>query len=159
MALTNILKNTSLSEMVKQTHTQKGFSVITDHPKDACQQEAYGFTSFRLWCAQDPRWEFIPRGTKGVRQPGLLLLLRSPKTPCYCSAHTEVFVCLHLKNIPLHSSLQMGSSRGASVCLQLWQEQIPLQRQANAWKGGRALFRFSELPRSPHLLGLQKTAI
>lgn len=62
--------------MVKQTHTYKGFSVITDYPKDASLWEAY---AFRLWCAQDPHWECIPHGTKGIRQPGLLLLLHSPK--------------------------------------------------------------------------------
>lgn len=117
--------------MVKQIHTYKGFSVITDYPKDASLWEAY---AFRLWCTQDPHWEFIPHGTKGIRQPGLLLLLHSPKTPRYCSAHIEVFVCLHLKTSHF-TALYRWAAPGAlpfglSSALSL--EQIPLQRQANA---------------------------
>lgn len=78
--------------------------------KGASQHERQGFIFLHLQCRQDIQWGFIPWQSKGIRQPGLLLLqLHLPGTPFYCSAHCEVFICLHLKVFPLSSYLQMAA--------------------------------------------------
>lgn len=154
MAITKILKNIFQSKMIKQTHTHthKGFSVITDYPKDVSQREAFGFTSSLLWCAQDTHWEFIPRERKGNKA----------KVPCFCCIHLKTALLLgshwstylpSFRNIPLDSHLQMGSP----PCFR-WSFGS-VTATSNKRRKERALFRFSEQPSSPHLLALQKTSI
>lgn len=95
--------------MLKQMKKER-LLLITEYPKEPSQHERQGFISLHLQCRQDIQWGFIPWQSKGIRQPGLLLLqLHLPGTPFYCSAHFEVLICLHLKIFPLSSYLQMAA--------------------------------------------------
>lgn len=102
-----------------------------------------GFASLQLWCTQDTRWQFFPLDSKGIRQPGLLFLLHLSQTPCYCSADTQVFICLHLKTFHFTAIYRWAAP---VLTFPLLPERVPLQhvKQTQERNGIVRIFRTAQ---------------